>query len=107
MSCDIWLEADLGGPERIRVTDGWNYTTNCGRMWRLAGADLAEFHDKPASECIPSLRTAIADMEANPEKYLPLNPENGWGSLEGLIPALRELMAQFASAPSAIVQVWK
>jgi hypothetical protein len=105
MSYDIWLEADLGGPERMTVTNGWNYTSNCGPIWRLAGADLAEYHGKPAAECIPSLRAAIIDMQANPEKYRPLEPENGWGSLETLVPALGELLAEFAMAPLAIVVV--
>ena len=103
MSYDIWLSADLGGPEPITFGD-WNYTSNCGPMWRLAGADLAEYGGKPASECIPSLRAAIADMEANPGKYTPLNPENGWGSLASLIPALIELLELFESAPKA--EVW-
>jgi hypothetical protein len=48
MSYDIWLEADLGGPEPLHL-DSWNYTSNCAAMWRAAGADLSEFHDRPAS----------------------------------------------------------
>lgn len=107
MSYDIWLEADLGGAERVTVADGWNYTSNCGPMWRLGGADLAEYDEKPAAECIPSLRAAIADMEANPAKYEALNPENGWGSVATLVPALRGLLGQFEGAPAAIVRAWR
>ena len=107
MSYDISLQADLGGPEPIMVSDGWNYTSNCSPMWRLAGADLAAYHGYAAAECIPSLRAAIADMEANPEKYEGLNPENGWGSRAALVPALKELLRQFESAPLAKVRVWR
>jgi hypothetical protein len=108
VSYDVYLSAtvDLGGPEPLnfQLLD-WNYTSNCGPMWRAAGADLAEYHGKPASECIPSLRAAVAAMEADPAKYKAMNPENGWGSYDSLLPALREMLAAFESAPVAIVGV--
>lgn len=103
MSYDIGLSADLGGPEPIHFGD-WNYTSNCARMWRLAGADLADFHGKTAEECIPRLRRAIEDMMIHPVKFRELEPSNGWGSLETLIPALRRLLELFESAPKA--EVW-
>lgn len=107
MSYDIWLDADLGGDEPTTVWDCWNYTSNCGRMWRLAGADLAEFHGKRAGDCAPILAAAIADMKANPGKYIPLNPENGWGSYETLVPALERLHEAFARMPDTTVVVWR
>ena len=107
MSYDIWLEIDTGGSERARVTDGWNYTSNCGPMWRAAGADLAEFHNKPAGECLPVLRNALDVLRMEPTKFRAMNPPNGWGSYETLIEALEELAQQFASHPKSIVQVWR
>lgn len=105
MSYDIWLTIDTGGPEPATVYDDWNYTSNCGPMWRLAGADLAEFDGKTAQECRGDLWNAIQDMKANPAKYEALNPENGWGSLDTLVPALERLSEAFARHPKATVRV--
>lgn len=106
MSYDIHLEADLGGPTTLAIGD-WNCTSNLARMWREAGADLAEFHGKLASECIPLLKLAIDVLRADPERFEAMNPENGWGSYEDLIPALGRLLALFESAPVATVHVWR
>lgn len=106
MSYWIHLEADLGGPEPLTVGGlDWNYTSNGGPMWRAAGADLAAFDQRPAWECIPVLAAAIGEMEAHPSTYEAMNPENGWGSYETLLPALRTLLSAFQGAPKAIVRV--
>lgn len=105
MSYDIYLEADLGGPERVSLGLQWNYTSNCGPMWREAGADLAEYHGKRANDCIPSLRAACADMNARPAHYRMSDSPNGWGSYDTLLPRLFELLAAFEAAPDAFVRV--
>jgi len=107
MSYDIWLKADLGGSESATVWDGWNYTSNCGPMWRAAGADLAEFHGKYAGDCAPILRAAIERLESEPATFRAMNPPNGWGSYETLLPALVRLADAFDAAPKAIVEVWR
>ena len=107
MSYDISLTVDTGGTEPAAVWDGWNYTTNCARMWRKAGADLAEFDGGVAGECLPVLEAAITEMAANPAEYTAMNPPNGWGSYESLLPALRELAAGFRAHPKATVRVWR
>ncbi len=105
VSYNVWLEADLGGPTPITLDCDWSSTSNCVSMWCLAGADLAEFDGRPAGECIPALAEAIKDMRANPGRYTPLNPPNGWGSLDTLIPALQRLLGYFQEAPKATVRV--
>lgn len=107
MSYDIGLVADLGGPEPVSVFGDWNYTSNCGSMWRAAGADLAGFHDKTAGECAPPLRAAIDLLKAEPERFIAMNPSNGWGSYETLLPALERLLAAFDAMPVATVRVWR
>jgi hypothetical protein len=104
MSYDIYLTIDTGGDEPAFLTD-WNYTSNCGPMWRTAGPDLAEFDGKTAVECLPILDAAIAELRANPAKYIAMNPENGWGSYEGLLPDLDDLAEQFRRHPKATVEV--
>lgn len=107
MSYDIWLERPAcehcDAPET--AVGDWNYTSNCGPMWRAAGASLAGFHGQPASVCAPILRTAIAAMEADPAKFEALNPENGWGSYATLLPALRQLAELFEAHPTLAVRV--
>ncbi len=105
MSYDIYLEIDTGGPEPAVIDNNHNMTSNVAPMWRRAGADLADFHGKPAADCIPLLRAAIADMKAHPGRYKPLNPENGWGSYEGCLLFLRELLEDFTRHPKATVAV--
>ncbi len=105
MSYDIHLEIDTGGPEPAWVGRDWNYTSNCGPMWRSAGADLAEFHGQFAGNVLHVLDKALAEMEANPATYRAMDPENGWGSYDTLLPALRELREMFAAHPKATVRV--
>jgi hypothetical protein len=105
MSYDIWLEINTGGPEPASVGRDWNYTSNCGRMWREAGADLAEFNGQYAGNCLPLLDKAIHNLRAEPAKYEAMNPANGWGSYATLLPALEELAANFRAHPLATVQV--
>jgi hypothetical protein len=107
MSYDIWLTIDTGGPAPAPVGGSLNMTSNVAPMWRLAGADLAEFKARTAGDCIPELRTAIADMAGNPEKYRPLNPSNGWGDYAGCLEFLRELLVMFEEHPKATVEVWR
>jgi hypothetical protein len=105
VSYDIWLEIDTGGPEPACVGRDWNYTSNCVPMWRAAGADLAEFHGKSAADCIPVLSAAIELLRAEPARFEAMDPENGWGSYETLVPALEALLANFEHHPRATVGV--
>lgn len=106
MSFDVSLLADLGaGLVEVDDIDGWNYTYNCSAMWRAAGFDLRGCDGKPAGECLPSLRTAIAAMEDDPARFDAMNPPNGWGSRETSLPCLRRLAEAFARMPRAIVSV--
>jgi len=105
MSYSIWLTIDTGGPEPACLDLDWNCTSNCGPMWRAAGANLAEFDGKLAGDCLPILEKAIGEMRANPAKYIAMNPENGWGSYDRLVPALHELADGFSRHPKATVVV--
>lgn len=108
MSYDLWIEpAGLCEDEDNPLAGClyWNYTSNCSPMWRAAGADLAEFHGKTTDECVPILRSGIAELANNPEKYQAMNPENGWGSWESLVPRLAELLIALENHPGAVVKV--
>lgn len=109
MSYDIWLEADLGGEDSVRVGNlDWNYTSNCAPMWRTAMPEsegLAGMDGMEAGSAAAILARGIERMESTPEVYAAMNPSNGWGSYEGQLGALRELLAAFRSAPKAKVAI--
>jgi len=122
MSYDLWLKnpapdgpcGHCGGTGKEPASEDsgwsgspldWNYTSNCARMWRKAGADLAEFDGKPAGECAMPLAAAITAMESEPDTYRALNPTNGWGDYDSLVEALKKLLDAFQGNPHLIVQV--
>lgn len=104
MSYDLYLEIDTGGPDPVTVFD-WNFTSNVAPMWRAAGADLAEFHGKQASDCAPVLTKAIIEMEANPARYEAMDSPNRWGTYEHLMPRLRALLRAFRQHPKTTIRV--
>jgi hypothetical protein len=109
MSYDLYLEADLGGPEPSQVGDlDWNYTSNCAPMWRLAMPEsdgLAGMHGMSAGVAANVLRAGIARMEKAPNAYRALNPDNGWGDFDSQLASLWRLLAAFEAHPRAIVAV--
>lgn len=105
MGYSIWLEADLGNGMVELASDDWHYTSNCSGMWCEAGADLASFEGRTAQECSVLLADAITLMRSEPAKFIKMNPENGWGSYETLLPCLETLLRSFRVAPKAIVRV--
>lgn len=104
MSYDVTLSIATG-PETMACIFSWNYTSNCAAMWRHAGCDLAGFDGKSATELRDSLRAAITVMEDRPAYYLAMEPSNGWGSYEGVLDALRELLIHCAAHPLTTVHV--
>lgn len=108
MSYDIWLEVDTGGDEPARIEhDHLNMTSNVAKMWRHAGADLAEFDGKRAGDCTEDLATAINAMMRDPAPYKAMNPSNGWGSYEDCVAFLMKLLGVLHDHPNAMVRVWR
>lgn len=98
-----------GGPSEVRVFDS-NYTSNCSMMWDAAGCPLREWAcDKrgvrTAETLIEPLRAAIAAMEADPAKYEAMNPDNGWGSYQTVLPWLRSILSACEQHPKARLHV--
>jgi hypothetical protein len=84
-----------------------NITHNVHAMWRLAGvsAALYESAGRKAAEIIPELEAGIADMEARPEVYTPLNPANGWGNYAGALNFLRSVRDACLQSPKATIRI--
>lgn len=80
-----------------------NHTSNTRPIWEAAGCSIADFHDKPVTEIVPALRTAIDEIAANPEKYRHMEPANRWGTVESTLGFLRAVLAAMQEARSTDV----
>lgn len=107
MSLDVYLEAK----RPIEVFTA-NITHNVGRMAREAGIYEAlwepeEHGIEEAGQLIPILRAGIERLTADPDGFRKFNPENGWGSYEGLLEFTRRYLAACEDNPDATVRVWR
>jgi hypothetical protein len=93
------------GPDDETCAGRWDPTWNLGPMLRAAGFEPGSdspLHGRPATEWAAVLRGAIERMEAEPERFRAMNPENGWGSYDGILPVLREMLEVCERYPHAI-----
>ncbi len=58
-----------------------------------------------ACELIPLLETGLARLKSDPEHFRTFNPDNGWGSYEGLVQFVEDYLAACKEAPRYIVSV--
>ena len=52
---------------------------------------LKKLDNMSCKEALPIINNAITDLLNNADEYRKLNPENGWGSYEGLLSKLQEI----------------
>jgi hypothetical protein len=108
MSYDIWLEIDTGEAEPYVVDEPGNCTSNVSPMWKDAlGRSLGDYHGAPCSEACGPLARGVERMEAEPDRYRKMNPENGWGDYEGALDFLRRLLRACRAHPNATIQIWR
>lgn len=105
MSYDVYLVVTAGGPEHTIFNA--NHTSNTARMWRKAGADLAEFDGQSARDLAMALILATAHMKAHPDYYKTMEPDNGWGDYDSTLEFLNEILAACQENPKAIVRIWR
>ena len=107
MSWDIGIEVN-----GIRFENAdWNYTHNCNQMMREAGYDwIYHLDGELVSETLPKFQAMLENLEANPEKYRAMNPENGWGDYDRLCTLWREILPRakeiVESIPNATWWEW-
>lgn len=89
-----------------------NITHNLGSMARAA--DVYEYLWRPdeigvtqADQLITPLRNGLARLKTDPQKYSAFNPENGWGSYDGLVRFVEQYLQACEEHPSAKVRVWR
>lgn len=58
-------------------------------------------------QSIPILEQVISALEKSPEKFKAMNPENGWGSYDGFLQFLKELLAGAIKSPACRWKTWR
>ena len=96
------------GKEEHPITESLNYTYNVYGMLALAfdeynGINVLE--GSLAKDCVGGLGKAIRHMEDNKEKCLTYNPPNGWGSYEGCLKWLRNILTHCEQHPLATLRI--
>lgn len=89
-----------------------NITHNVGRMAAEAGVYEALWRPDEkgwtkAADLIPALRDGLAELQTFPDRYREFNPENGWGSYEGLVAFVAAYLGACETFPHADVRVSK
>lgn len=119
MSLDIWLES---GPQphhcehcgsvttRSETLHSQNITHNLNDMARAAGFYDALWRPDEngivtAKQLADAIEPGLADMKSNPAKYKVHDSINGWGTYEGFIPWLNQLVDACRRNPDALVKV--
>lgn len=102
MGWDIYLVGEIDGNS---VELGWwNYTHNCNGMIRDAGFtdwSMEAINGMSAEAFAQKLDLAIAALEREPTRFSEMDPPNGWGSYDTLLPKLREILGRCRAYPSA------
>lgn len=104
MSLDVYLTTD----DKTVYTA--NITHNLNRMASEAG--IYEYLWRPdeigvtkAEQLIEPLRDGLALLKSEPDRFKAFNPENGWGSYDGLVGFVKQYLAACQENPEAEVSV--
>jgi hypothetical protein len=89
-----------------------NITHNLGKMAEEAGIYEClwrpdELGITQAESLIKLLSEGLRKLKRDPERFIPLNPPNGWGSYDDFVPWLERYLIACITYPEAKVSVWK
>lgn len=103
------LDFDLIEMKPVSVCS-MNITHNLTKMADAAG--IYKYVWRPeengiekAEDLIPFLGSGIKKLEEDPEFFKQYNPPNGWGSYNGLVNWLKELLENCKEHPNAKIEV--
>lgn len=82
-----------------------NVTYNLGKMMKQAGCHVGDLHGKQASECILTVKLALARLTLYPDYYNQFNASNGWGTRETAVHIYNELIEAINSYPDYIISL--
>lgn len=87
-----------------------NITHNLGKMAQECGLYEVLWCPKEigvakAKDAIELLTKGLKELESDPKKYKEFNPENGWGSYEGLVYVTRQYLEACINYPESLIEV--
>jgi hypothetical protein len=89
-----------------------NYTYNCSGMLykalkKVSGKEISlnDMDGWKSAEVLENLIPAVAEMEANPDTYRKMNPENGWGDYDGWVSYLKSIIKACQEHPDWTLDV--
>lgn len=83
----------------------WDPTYNLAPMWAEAGLRMRDLNGKTAAEAALVVRAALILLAADPERFRALDPPNGWGSYDTMLPHMRDFLAALERDAHAKVAV--
>ena len=105
MSLDVYLK-DVDGSYVFE----YNITHNLAKMASSAGLyevlwDALDQGYTCAEQLITKLEQGIIELVCNENQYKKLNPENGWGTYEGLLRFAGKYLKACKQYPNALIEV--
>ena len=101
MSLDIGIKAK----REVEIFDR-DITYNLSKMYyKCIDGGFKALNGMSCKDALPILNKAINDLIDNQEEYEKLNPENGWGSYDGLLEALKDMRNCCEENKDGIIEV--
>lgn len=104
MGWSLWLEESDGTV--CETIHDHNYTHNTNQMIRDAGDGTSpyDWDGMPSADLAVLLDRICNELEARPDVYDGLNPSNGWGTRETLVPVLQAIAHDCREYPETTVR---
>jgi len=71
-------------------------------LWRPEEVDI-----KTATQLIAPLEAGLLRLRADPDRFKKLNPDNGWGTYEGLVQFVSDYLEACRAHPDAVIRIWR
>jgi len=126
MSLDVYLESatststactcsKCGHEHETKTTEQFfsdNVTHNLGGMAAAAGIYKElwrpeEVGIKTAGQLIAPLEAGLLRLRADSDRFKKLNPDNGWGTYEGLVRFVSDYLDACRAHPDAVIRIWR
>lgn len=84
--------------------ESFNYTYNVSGMWYDCYPEkgIREFYGLSGKDAVPVLRKLREHMEDNAERLREMEPDNGWGTFDGALAFVTELIIESLRHPDSI-----
>lgn len=106
MSLDLGLICKVCG----NGESDFNITYNLSGMWYevFPGDDgMIKIEGMTGKESAPRLKKVLEEARKDPERFKKHEPENGWGSYDGFVNFLGELIEAAEKNPSSVWKAWR